>query len=85
MSDCAFQAQRAVRSCRQTIDAKPEVVFPLLCPVREAEWLDGWNCRMIYSVGGLVEEGAVFSTSKPGEETTVFQTKSTPRTSRFAF
>jgi hypothetical protein len=72
MSDSAFQAQRAVRSYRQTIDAKPEVVFPLLCPVREAEWLHGWNYRMIYSVSGLVEEGAVFSTSKPGEEDTVW-------------
>ncbi len=72
MSDCAFQAQRAVRTYRQTIDAKPEVVFPFLCPVREAEWLDGWNYRMIYSVSGLVEEGAVFSTSKRGEEDTVW-------------
>ncbi len=72
MSDCAVQAKRAVRSYRQTINAKPDVVFPLLCPVREAEWLDGWSYKMIYSASGLVEEGAVFSTSNPEEEDTVW-------------
>ncbi len=72
MNDCKFQAKRAVRTYRQTINAKPEVVFPLLCPVREAEWLDGWDYRMIYSGSGLVEDGAVFSTSTAGEEDTVW-------------
>jgi hypothetical protein len=55
--------QRVVRTYRQTIDAPPATVFPLLCPVREAEWLDGWHFTMIYSASGLVEEGAVFTTS----------------------
>lgn len=72
MSDCTFQTKRAVRTYRQTINARPEVVFPLLCPVREAEWLDGWNYAMIFSVSGLAEKGAVFSTSNPGEEDTVW-------------
>lgn len=72
MSDSTFQVKRAVRTYRQTIEAKPDVVFPLLCPVREVEWLDGWNHRMIYSASGLVEEGSVFSTSNPGEEDTVW-------------
>lgn len=72
MSDNTFEAKRAVRSYRQTIEAKPEVVFPLLCPVREAEWLDRWNYKMIHSASGLAEEGAVFSTSNLGEEDTVW-------------
>jgi hypothetical protein len=72
MSECTFRAKRMVRTYRQTIDAKPDVVFPLLCPVREAEWLDGWEYAMIYSVSGLVEEGSVFSTTNPGEEDTVW-------------
>lgn len=55
--------QRVVRTYRQTIDARPDIVFPLLCPVREAEWLEGWRSTMIYSASGLVEEGAVFTTS----------------------
>jgi hypothetical protein len=72
MSPTEFEAKRAVKSYRQTIDAPPEVVFPLLCPVREAEWLDGWQYSMIYSAAGLVEEGAVFTTANPGEENTVW-------------
>jgi hypothetical protein len=55
--------RRVVRAYRQTIDAPPAAVFPLLCPVREAEWLDGWRFTMVYSASGLVEEGAVFTTS----------------------
>jgi hypothetical protein len=54
------------------INARPEKVFPLLCPVREAEWLDGWRYDMIYSESGLIEEGAVFSTPQEGEEDTVW-------------
>jgi len=57
---------------RQRIDASPEIVFPLLCTVREVEWLDGWEYTMIYSVSGLIEKGAVFSTVSPGEESTVW-------------
>jgi len=60
------------KAYRQTIDAPPDIVFPLLCPVREIEWLDGWGCTMIYSVSGLIEKGAVFSTPNPGEESTVW-------------
>jgi hypothetical protein len=72
MRGSEFEARRAVKSYRQTIDKPPDVVFPLLCPVREAEWLEGWQHKMIYSVSGLVEEGAVFSTANAGEEITVW-------------
>ena len=55
-----------LKSYRQTINASPEIVFPLLCPVREVEWLDGWEYKMIYCVSGLIEKGAVFSTANTG-------------------
>ena len=67
-----LQARRVVKAYRQTIEGTPEQVFPLLCPVREVEWLDGWAYRMIYSASGLVEPGAVFTTSAPGEADTVW-------------
>jgi hypothetical protein len=67
-----FQARRVTKKYRQTIHAQPEKVFPLLCPVREAEWLDGWQYNMIYSESGLVEEGAVFSTARENEPETVW-------------
>lgn len=72
MSGSVAQGKRVVRKYRQTIEAPPDVVFPLLCPVREAEWLDGWQYTMVYSASGLVEEGAVFTTSNPGEADTVW-------------
>lgn len=72
MDKPGFTARRTTRTYRQTINASPEEVFPLICPVREAEWLDGWQYAMIYSESGLVEEGAVFSTPHEGETDTVW-------------
>ena len=72
MGSTEFTATRITRAYCQTINAVPEVVFPLLCPVREAEWLDGWRYTMIFSRSGLVEEGAVFRTPGDGEENTLW-------------
>ena len=67
-----FQAKRVSRRYRQTIHATPDQIFPLICPVLEAEWLEGWEYKMIYSSTNLAEEGAVFSTSNEGEEDTIW-------------
>lgn len=40
--------------------ATPAQVFPLLCPVREYEWIDGWSCELVYSSSGIAESGCVF-------------------------
>ena len=45
----SFVAKRVTRSYRQQIDGSPTEVFPLLCPVRERDWLHGWDCDMVYS------------------------------------
>jgi len=65
-------AKRITRTYRQAINAPPKVVFPLLCPVREAQWLDGWEYKMIFSKSGLAEEGCVFTTPGVGEDDTVW-------------
>lgn len=44
-----------------------DAAFPLLCPVREREWLDGWACELVHSRSGLVERGCVFTTDRPPE------------------
>jgi hypothetical protein len=54
---------RVVRSFVQHIEATPESVFPLLCPVLERAWLPGWDCRMVHSNSGVAERGAVFETA----------------------
>lgn len=58
----AFNAMRVSHEYTQTNDAPPEKVFPLLCPVREADWVPGWEYRLIYSESGAAEDGCVFST-----------------------
>ena len=82
MTGRATGGKRLVRAYRQTIDAPPDVMFPLLCPVREAEWLDGFTYTMVHSASGLVEDGAVFTTSNPGEADTVWIVTRHDRTAR---
>ena len=56
----------------QINDGTPEEVFPLLCPVREKDWLDGWEYKMIYSKSGLIEKDCVFSTPHHGKLDTIW-------------
>lgn len=67
-----FKAKRVTRNYVQTIQAEPSVVHALICPVREAEWLDGWDYRLIFSHSGLAEEGCVFTSKSPGETDTIW-------------
>ncbi|HTP89402.1 MAG TPA: SRPBCC family protein [Bryobacteraceae bacterium] len=60
-----FHGKRAKFEYTGDLTAPPETVFPLLCPVREYEWLDGWTCEMIYSESGIAEHNCVFRTSRP--------------------
>jgi hypothetical protein len=66
-----FRGQRVAHEYTQTNEAPPEKVFPLLCPVRESEWVPGWQYRLIYSKSGFAEAGCVFTTpNDDGIETT---------------
>jgi hypothetical protein len=44
------------------IQARPEMVFPLLCPIRENEWIDGWDAKVLFSKTGVAEDNGVFHT-----------------------
>jgi hypothetical protein len=65
---------RITRTWTQTIEASADRVFPLLCPVREEEWLDGWrdHYELIYSESGLAEDGCVFRTMPPERPETIW-------------
>ncbi len=63
---------RIVRTYVQDLKAPPAEVFPLICPVREAEWLDGFQFEMVYSGSGVAEPFCMFTTESPGEPTTVW-------------
>lgn len=49
-----------------TIHASPEQIFPLLCPVLEYEWIQGWKCELIYTVSGVIEKDCIFITNFDG-------------------
>lgn len=54
-----------VRKCWQDVmqlDAPPERVFPLLCPVREYDWIEDWRCEVLHTASGVAEEGCIFRT-----------------------
>lgn len=53
---------RVESTAEQTFDAPFERLFPLLCPVREYEWIDGWECHLVQSRSGLIEKGCIFVT-----------------------
>ena len=55
-------AARKVFRYSHVVSGSPEDVFPLLCPVREADWLPGWDADLIYSESGAAEDGCVFET-----------------------
>jgi hypothetical protein len=61
----AFKSHRVTHEFTQTNNATPEKVFPLLCPVHEADWAPGWQYRLIYSDSGVAELGCVFTTPNP--------------------
>jgi len=54
---------RVTRSYMQRLVAEPSVVFPLLCPVREADWVEGWDPLSVVTHSGVAEPDCVFVTA----------------------
>ncbi len=80
----AFRARRIIQTYTWEIPAPPDQVYPLLCPVREYEWIPGWSCDLIYSDSGVMEDNCIFKTSFPGEGEEVWVvTRYEPESHRF--
>jgi hypothetical protein len=56
------QPNRKKHSYLQKLHAPPEDVFPLLCPVMEAEWVPDWMPELVISQSGICEQDCVFIT-----------------------
>jgi len=56
---------RVERKYVQKLRGKPGEIFPLLCPVREREWAEGWDPLVVYTLSGFAENNCIFTT---GEE-----------------
>jgi len=53
---------RVSRSFTQHLCASADQVFPLLCPVREGEWVKDWRPKLVISESGVAEPGCIFVT-----------------------
>jgi len=60
------------------VDGSPESLFPLLCPVREYEWIPDWTCELHHTRSGWVERGACFSTQRGDDRTLWVTTRHDP-------
>ena len=58
---------RSIKTSSMHLQGTPEQVFPLLCPVREYEWIESWQCEVVSSNSGFAELDCVFKTHFPGD------------------
>jgi hypothetical protein len=69
-------AARTEADTTVTVAGAPDQVFPLLCPVREHDWIPDWRCTMVHSSSGVAEQGCVFT--RDGAETWITTTYEPP-------
>lgn len=63
-----FKAKRIIVSHKQLLKSTPDKVFPLLCPVREYDWIETWKCNLIYSDSGFAEKDSIFTTGYSSDD-----------------
>lgn len=76
---------RVCRTYVQHLRAAPADVFPLLCPVREVEWVGGWDPGIVVTESGFAELGCVFTTDGGAEESIWVVTEYQPEPGEIAF
>lgn len=64
--------ERRIEEHSITIQATPDAIFPLLCPVREAEWIEGWVGTPVHSASGVAEENGVYRVQSPGRPDSIW-------------
>lgn len=47
----------------RTFLSPPDIIFPLLCPTTEFDWLPDWNCELLHTRSGYAEFNCIFKTS----------------------
>lgn len=60
-----FDAKRVVQEITMEYSYSPEEIFPLLCPVREYEWMASWKGTIAYTDSGFAEKYVIFYHSIP--------------------
>jgi hypothetical protein len=70
---------RAVRTYTQHLLGTPEAAFPLLCPVREADWIQGWDPTLVVSSSGVAEADCAFTTAAEPTDAVWYITRHEPQ------
>ncbi|MGH8196605.1 MAG: hypothetical protein ACRETI_00385 [Steroidobacteraceae bacterium] len=69
---------RLTRTYKQHLNAPASRVFPLLCPVREKDWIDGWNPILVLTQSGVAEQDCVFVTDAKVHDSIWYITRHDP-------
>ena len=70
---------RVARTYTQQLVGSPEVVFPLLCPVREVDWIHDWDPVFVVSRTGVAEPDCIFMTEASPGNTLWYITRHEPK------
>lgn len=62
------EPKRSSHTYIQHLVAPPDTVFPLLCPVRERDWVNGWDPGLVVTASGFAESQCVFLVGPAGAE-----------------
>jgi hypothetical protein len=54
--------KRKTQKYEKTFDFPPEKVFFQFCPSRELDWIEGWDCDLVFTTTGYVEDDCIFTT-----------------------
>lgn len=69
---------RVTRTYTQHLSGTPAQIFPLLCPTREAEWIEGWDPLLVISDSGVAEADCVFVTAATPHDAVWFISRHEP-------
>lgn len=72
------QLNRMSQTYTQRLVGNPAAVFPLLCPVRKYEWIEGWNPIDVISSSGVAEADCIFVTEAQPADAIWFITRHEP-------
>lgn len=75
-----MQPLRAAHSHTQHLSYSAEDVFPLLCPVRERDWIETWNPSLVITSSGVAELHCIFTTDGGDRTATWIVTRYEPPT-----
>jgi hypothetical protein len=76
---------RVAHTYTQTLNGPAEAVFALLCPVREAEWIEGWDPGLVVTASGVAELDCAFTTGSGAEAAVWVVTRYEPETHAIEF